>query len=142
MSSPTSASGASRLTNDQKKANHIASEAKRREMIREGFDSLASLVPGMEGQGRSEAVVLQATVQFLREQLEEQEQLQRAALARGVSQGDVDRIYGGGNAVGSGGGRRGSRVGGEGKGYEDGEGAGVGVGGERAGEKGVDRKSV
>lgn len=47
-----------RLTDAEKKQNHIISEQKRRQAIRQGFDRLASLVPGMEGQGRSEALVL------------------------------------------------------------------------------------
>ncbi|KAK8208351.1 hypothetical protein IWZ00DRAFT_427162, partial [Phyllosticta capitalensis] len=57
-----------RLTEEEKKNNHIASEQKRRQAIRQGFDKLASIVPGMEGQGRSEAIVLDATVKMLREQ--------------------------------------------------------------------------
>jgi hypothetical protein len=32
--------------------------------IREGFDRLTELVPGLEGQGRSESIVLQKTVDF------------------------------------------------------------------------------
>ncbi len=65
----------SRLSDQQKKKNHILSEAKRREAIRAEFDRLATLVPGMEGQGRSEAVVLQATVEFMREQVGRKEEL-------------------------------------------------------------------
>ncbi|KAG9714418.1 hypothetical protein KCU73_g16218, partial [Aureobasidium melanogenum] len=41
-----------RLTEQEKKNNHIASEQKRRQAIREGFDRLAEIVPGMSGQGR------------------------------------------------------------------------------------------
>ncbi|KAM0720528.1 hypothetical protein Q7P37_004664 [Cladosporium fusiforme] len=62
---PTGGSGGSgsntdrpRLTDAEKKQNHIISEQKRRQAIRQGFDRLASLVPGMEGMGRSEAQVL------------------------------------------------------------------------------------
>ena len=47
-----------RLTEQEKKNNHIASEQKRRLAIREGFDRLADIVPGLEGQGRSESIVL------------------------------------------------------------------------------------
>lgn len=64
-----------RLTDAQKKENHIASEQKRRQAIRENFDRLAEIVPGMEGQGRSEAVVLAATVEYLRAELTVKEQL-------------------------------------------------------------------
>jgi heteromeric Ino2p/Ino4p transcription factor len=48
-----------RLTESEKKTNHIASEQKRRMAIREGFDRLTEIVPGLEGMGRSESVVLQ-----------------------------------------------------------------------------------
>ncbi|KAF8477356.1 hypothetical protein BDZ91DRAFT_638645, partial [Kalaharituber pfeilii] len=47
-----------RLTEQEKKNNHIASEQKRRNAIREGFDRLTELIPGCEGQGRSEGMVL------------------------------------------------------------------------------------
>jgi heteromeric Ino2p/Ino4p transcription factor len=47
-----------RLTEQEKKNNHIASEQKRREAIRQGFDRLTEIVPGLEGQGRSESIVL------------------------------------------------------------------------------------
>ncbi|PHH91346.1 hypothetical protein CDD83_808 [Cordyceps sp. RAO-2017] len=60
-----------RLTEEEKKQNHIASEQKRRQAIREGFDRLTELVPGLEGQGRSEGLVLKRTVEFMRQQLEE-----------------------------------------------------------------------
>ncbi|KAL5615226.1 hypothetical protein BROUX41_005282 [Berkeleyomyces rouxiae] len=58
-----------RLTDDQKKQNHIASEKKRRQAIRDGFDNLCSLVPGLEGQGRSEGLVLGRAVDFMKEQV-------------------------------------------------------------------------
>ncbi|KAF2198042.1 hypothetical protein GQ43DRAFT_483652 [Delitschia confertaspora ATCC 74209] len=73
-----------RLTEAQKKENHIRSEQKRREAIREGFDKLASLVPGMEGQGRSEAVVLEATIKFLQDQILERRNLIERARERGI----------------------------------------------------------
>ncbi|CAI0647215.1 Protein max [Colletotrichum siamense] len=60
-----------RLTEAEKKQNHIASEQKRRQAIREGFDRLTELVPGLEGQGRSEGLVLKRTVEFMRDQLAE-----------------------------------------------------------------------
>lgn len=80
MSSPTSpqtqnADEKPRLSEHEKKANHIASEQKRRQAIREGFDRLTELVPGLEGQGRSESVVLKKTVDFMREQLVERRRL-------------------------------------------------------------------
>ncbi|KFY20910.1 hypothetical protein V491_03322 [Pseudogymnoascus sp. VKM F-3775] len=50
-------------------------EQKRRQAIREGFDRLTELVPGLEGQGRSESIVLNKTVLYMRQQLREREQL-------------------------------------------------------------------
>lgn len=64
-----------RLTDQEKKTNHIASEQKRRAAIREGFDRLTELVPGLEGQGRSESVVLQKTVDFIHVKLQERQDL-------------------------------------------------------------------
>jgi len=64
-----------RLSEHEKKANHIASEQKRRQAIREGFDRLTELVPGLEGQGRSESVVLKKTVDYMREQTQERKNL-------------------------------------------------------------------
>lgn len=64
-----------RLSENEKKANHIASEQKRRQAIREGFDRLTELVPGLEGQGRSESIVLKKTVDFIRDQLAERQRL-------------------------------------------------------------------
>ncbi|TGJ88322.1 hypothetical protein E0Z10_g443 [Xylaria hypoxylon] len=72
-----------RLTEEEKKQNHIASEQKRREAIRSGFDRLCDLVPGLEGQGRSEGVVLNRTVAFIREQLVRRRELVLATEARG-----------------------------------------------------------
>lgn len=64
-----------RLTDKEKKSNHIASEQKRRAAIREGFDRLTELVPGLEGQGRSESIVLQKTVDFMHLKLQERRDL-------------------------------------------------------------------
>ncbi|KAF2638419.1 hypothetical protein P280DRAFT_471515 [Massarina eburnea CBS 473.64] len=73
-----------RLTEAQKKENHIRSEQKRREAIREGFDRLASTVPGMEGQGRSEAVVLEATLQMIRKEIVKRQDLIKLAKEKGL----------------------------------------------------------
>lgn len=82
--SPTNANDRPRLTEAQKKENHIRSEQKRREAIREGFDRLASIVPGMEGQGRSEAVVLEATIRYMREKIVERQKITADAQAQGI----------------------------------------------------------
>ncbi|KAH0444230.1 helix-loop-helix dna-binding domain-containing protein [Colletotrichum kahawae] len=79
-----------RLTEAEKKQNHIASEQKRRQAIREGFDRLTELVPGLEGQGRSEGLVLKRTVEFMRDQLAER----RAMVERLENSGvEVDEKY-------------------------------------------------
>ncbi|KAI8719501.1 BHLH domain-containing protein [Fusarium sp. LHS14.1] len=130
MSSPNNKSAANgeggvpndekpRLTEEEKKQNHIASgmkvysvfliliyihvsflntlylmrthtEQKRRQAIREGFDRLTELVPGLEGQGRSEGLVLKRTVDYMREQLSE-----RQAIIDRIEQagGDVDEKH-------------------------------------------------
>lgn len=56
-------------------ADTYSLEQKRRQAIREGFDRLTELVPGLEGQGRSESIVLNKTVSYMRQQLREREQL-------------------------------------------------------------------
>jgi hypothetical protein len=72
-----------RLTEQEKKNNHIASEQKRRAAIREGFDRLTELVPGLEGQGRSEGVVLRKTVEFIHQKLQERRDLMLEIEQRG-----------------------------------------------------------
>ncbi|KAK5731673.1 Transcription factor [Elasticomyces elasticus] len=87
---PTSAA---RLSDQQKKLNHIQSETKRREAIRVEFNKLAATVPGMSGQGRSEAVVLQATVEHLREQVAKKEELRKEAKRQGWSDEEFEAGY-------------------------------------------------
>lgn len=54
------------LSEDQKKANHIASEQKRRANIRIGFDQLVDMVPALDSCHRSEALILQKCEVFVR----------------------------------------------------------------------------
>lgn len=68
-------------------ANWGEIEQKRRQAIREGFDRLSVLVPGLEGQARSEGVVLHTTLDYLRELLQERRALIESLEAAGV---DVD----------------------------------------------------
>lgn len=65
-----------------------STEQKRRQAIRDGFDKVASLVPGLEGQGRSEGHVLNVTVQFILEKIEERRQLVEQIEARGGAVSD------------------------------------------------------
>ena len=73
-----------RLTEQEKKNNHIASEQKRRQAIREGFDRLTELVPGLEGQGRSESVVLKKSVDYMRLCAQERRQMIKTLEDSGV----------------------------------------------------------
>lgn len=52
------------LTDAEKKANHIASEKKRRQNIRLGFDQLIEIVPSLTQGNRSEAFILQKCKSF------------------------------------------------------------------------------
>ncbi|KAF4231854.1 hypothetical protein CNMCM8980_004126 [Aspergillus fumigatiaffinis] len=79
-----------RLTEQEKKNNHIASEQKRRAAIREGFDRLTELVPGLEGQGRSESIVLRKTVDFIHMKLQERQELIAEIESRG---GHIDDAF-------------------------------------------------
>ena len=85
--SPTTAADKLRLTEQEKKSNHIASEQKRRQAIREGFDEIADLVPGLQGQGRSEAIVLQGATAYMRKLLAERWQLVAEGRRMGVEVG-------------------------------------------------------
>ncbi|GFP56536.1 hypothetical protein TASIC1_0007002800 [Trichoderma asperellum] len=84
--SPSQTSGSS-ADAANKNSSAAAAKQKRRQAIREGFDRLTELVPGLQGQGRSEGLVLKRTVDYMREQL-----VQRQALIDRVEQagGDVD----------------------------------------------------
>ena len=73
-----------RLTAVQKNTNHKDAENKRRNAIRERFTELSLMVPGAEGQERSEQVMLNKSTDFLRKMLREQRHLEMMADARGV----------------------------------------------------------
>ncbi|CAO3644404.1 unnamed protein product [Cunninghamella echinulata] len=55
------------LTEAEKKANHIASEQKRRQNIRLGFDQLIEIVPALNTGNRSEALILQKSVDHIKQ---------------------------------------------------------------------------
>lgn len=74
------------LTEEEKKANHIASEKKRRQAIREAFDKITDIVPTLtEAQRRSEAIVLEETAKFLKRLLEENRKLRQIAARENLS---------------------------------------------------------
>ncbi|KAL7937506.1 hypothetical protein V8C35DRAFT_182114 [Trichoderma chlorosporum] len=70
------------LSEEQKRENHIRSEQKRRTLIKEGFDDLCELVPGLSGGGFSKSTMLTMTADWLEELLRENRELsaQLAAL--------------------------------------------------------------
>ncbi|KAF9930922.1 hypothetical protein BGZ67_005562 [Mortierella alpina] len=63
------------LTEAEKKANHIASEQKRRQNIRVGFDSLVEIVPTLSDCHRSEAVILQKSVEYIHRLMNQKNEL-------------------------------------------------------------------
>jgi len=65
------------LTEEEKKANHIASEQKRRQNIRTGFEQLIELVPNLNPNHRSEAVVLEKSIEHVRFLLAQKQTLKR-----------------------------------------------------------------
>lgn len=65
------------LTEDQKRENHIKSEQKRRTLIREGFEDLGELVPGLRGGGFSKSAILIMTADWLEELMQGNEALRQ-----------------------------------------------------------------
>lgn len=63
------------LTEAQKRENHIRSEQKRRTIIKEGFDELCELVPGLKGGGFSKSTMLAMAAEWLEDILKGNEQL-------------------------------------------------------------------
>lgn len=80
-----------RLTEQEKKTNHIASEQKRRAAIREQFDRLATMTPGMAGQGRSEGKVLEEMLKYAHDQMDHRERLIKEVEASGGTVTKEDR---------------------------------------------------
>ncbi|KAF5016687.1 hypothetical protein F66182_11557 [Fusarium sp. NRRL 66182] len=63
------------LTEEQKRENHIKSEQKRRTLIKEGFDDLCDLVPGLRGGGFSKSTMLVMAAEWLEDLLKGNEAL-------------------------------------------------------------------
>lgn len=88
-----------RLTAYQKNTNHKDAENKRRTAIRENFTSLSQVVPGTDGQERSEYVMLVKTKEYLVDSIKELRQLESEAQQRGIQISDTgclkDTDYGG-----------------------------------------------
>jgi hypothetical protein len=64
------------LTEEQKRTNHILSEQKRRNLIRQGFEDLCILVPGLRGGGFSKSAMLTGAADWLEDLLRGNEVLQ------------------------------------------------------------------
>ncbi|KNE64535.1 hypothetical protein AMAG_09895 [Allomyces macrogynus ATCC 38327] len=77
------------LTDEVKKRNHIASEQKRRQNIRHGFDLLMRLVPGLAALPRSESVILHRTTAYLQQLLDDHARLKRRAIELQVALGEL-----------------------------------------------------
>jgi len=65
------------LSEEQKRENHIKSEQKRRTMIKEGFEDLAKVVPGLHNGGMSKSGMLQVAGKFLGDLLEGNDRLRK-----------------------------------------------------------------
>lgn len=73
------------LSKEERKANHIACEKKRREAIRNEYSKIVELVPGLDmTHSRSEALVLEKTVDYLHLVLSENRALQALAEAHAI----------------------------------------------------------
>lgn len=64
------------LTEEQKRENHIRSEQKRRGTIKEGFDDLAFIVPGLQNGGYSKSIILNMTGDWLEKLVQGNETLE------------------------------------------------------------------
>ncbi|KAJ6781317.1 hypothetical protein PWT90_07095 [Aphanocladium album] len=72
------------LSEEQKRENHIRSEQKRRTLIKEGFDDLCELVPGLKGGGFSKSTMLSMAAEWLEQLLQGNQTL--AAQLEGMGQ--------------------------------------------------------
>ncbi|KAI3641994.1 hypothetical protein MP228_011549 [Amoeboaphelidium protococcarum] len=68
------------VSTEQSKKPHMQSEQKRRQLLRDRFKELQQLVPSLQDksnkQNKSEAVILQKTVDYLNEMITKRDQLQ------------------------------------------------------------------
>ena len=66
---PGSKAARENLTEEQKRTNHILSEQKRRNLIRQGFEDLCTLVPALRGGGFSKSAMLTGAADWLEDLL-------------------------------------------------------------------------
>ncbi|KAK9766631.1 Transcription factor, variant 3 [Basidiobolus ranarum] len=76
------------LTEEEKKANHIASEQKRRQNIRVGFEQLVDIVPTLSQCHRSESAILQKSVEYIKQLLSQKQELKQRVKELRVSLGE------------------------------------------------------
>ncbi|GJD01745.1 BHLH family transcription factor [Colletotrichum higginsianum] len=72
------------LTEAQKRENHIKSEQKRRTLIKEGFDDLCELVPGLKGGGFSKSTMLTMAAEWLEDIMKGNDELRAQEGSLGV----------------------------------------------------------
>lgn len=65
------------LSEEQKKLNHINSEQRRRDAIRDAFDNLLSIVPSLRSESASRAIRVDHAIRWLEELLDGNEELKR-----------------------------------------------------------------
>ena len=78
-----------RLTEKQKKENHIRSEKKRRFNVRTGMIELARIMPGSENDFKSEIKMFNAYDSYVAELVKEREMLIRELESKGVAVEDA-----------------------------------------------------
>ncbi|KAJ4295744.1 hypothetical protein N0V88_004446 [Collariella sp. IMI 366227] len=88
--SPTEDDSRPRLTEEERKRNHIKSEQKRRAALRVRFEKLTTIVPDTEGQARSEGLVLNKTLDHIVDLMNDRRKMVQTLEARGIS---VDSKY-------------------------------------------------
>ncbi|ORY04921.1 hypothetical protein K493DRAFT_253139 [Basidiobolus meristosporus CBS 931.73] len=76
------------LSEKEKKANHIASEQKRRQNIRLGFEQLVEIVPTLSQCHRSESAILQKSVEYIHQLIAQRQQLKQRIRELRISAGD------------------------------------------------------
>ena len=65
------------LSEEQKRANHIYSEQRRRDLIKDGFADLTEMVPELRGTGLSKSSILAATARFIEDVVRDNEMLRQ-----------------------------------------------------------------
>lgn len=88
-SSSGNPSSKARLTPHQKSDNHKEAENRRRNGIRDQYIALSYLVPGTEGQAKSEEKMLVKTAEYMKQLLEDRRALTTQLEAIGGDAGEV-----------------------------------------------------